>query len=103
MRASTEGKETDMAKEGDLKVWWIPQLPGKAFEVLVASVEEAKKLLNVLAEYDAFQFTNRIKGDYCNAGGLAVYEIELVDGMGRGDWVDWSNEDGDSIDDLRRL
>jgi hypothetical protein len=94
----------EQPKEGDLKVWWIPQIPGKAFEVPVVSVDEAKKLLNVLGEYDAFQFNNRIKGDYCNAGGLVVYEIERIDGMDhRGDWVDWTNEDGDSIDDLRRL
>jgi hypothetical protein len=85
---------TDTAKEGDLQIWWIPQIPGKSFLVPVASVEEAMKLLDVLAEYDAFQFNNGIKGDYCNAGGLNVYE--------GGDWVDWSNEDGDSIDDLRR-
>jgi hypothetical protein len=85
---------TDTAKEGDLQIWWIPQIPGKSFLVPVASVEEAMKLLDVLAEYDAFQFNNRIKGDYCNAGGLNVYE--------GGDWVDWCNEDGDSIDDLRR-
>lgn len=90
-------------KEGDLKVWWIPQIPGKPFEVSVASVAEAQKLLDVLAQYDIFQFENKIKPDYCNAGGLVVYEIERVDGMDQhGDWVDWTNEDGDSIDDLRR-
>jgi hypothetical protein len=27
-----------------LKVWWIPQVPGKAFEMPVASIEEAKKI-----------------------------------------------------------
>lgn len=69
-----------MANEGDLKVWWVPQVPMKAFEVDVASVEEAAKLLNVLADYDAFQFENNVKPDYCNAGGLMRYED--------GDWYD---------------
>lgn len=87
-------------KEGDLQAWWIPQIPGKPFEVPVASVEEARKLLDVLAKYDAFQFENNIKPDYCNAGGLCVYEIERVDGMEhRGDWVDWCDEEtGDDVD-----
>lgn len=102
MTKAHDGASTEEAKEGDLKVWWIPQVPGKPFEVPVSSVEEAKKLLDVLAKYDAFQFENRIKPDYCNAGGLVVYEIERVDGMDqRGDWVDWYDEDGNGIDDLR--
>jgi hypothetical protein len=63
------------------KVWWIPQVPMKAFEVPVSSVDEAAKLLEVLAAYDAFQFENNIKPDYCNVGGLQVFED--------GEWVDW--------------
>lgn len=81
-------------KQGDMKVWWIPQIPGKPFEVPVDSLAEAMKLLDVLAQYDIFQFENRIKPDYCNAGGLVVFED--------GEWTDWCSEDGDDIDDLRR-
>jgi len=100
MRGNMDNNEP---KEGDLKVWWIPQIPGKPFEVPVESVAEAQKLLDVLAKYDIFQYENKVKPDYCNAGGLVVYEMERVDGMDhRGDWVDWTNEEGDSIDDLRR-
>lgn len=83
---------TELAKEGDLMVWWIPQVPGKRFEVPVASVQEAQKLLVVLADYDIFQYQNRIKPDYCNAGGLMIYED--------GEWTDWCDEDGNSVDDL---
>jgi hypothetical protein len=75
-----------------LKVWWIPQVPGAAFEVPVASVDEAKKILNVLADYDIFQYENRIKGDYCNAGGLLTLE--------GGEWVDWQDDDFRSIDEV---
>lgn len=74
-----------------LKVWWIPQIPGKRFEVPVASVGEALKILNVLADYDIFQFENRIKPDYANAGGLLVFED--------GEWTDWEDEYGNSIDE----
>lgn len=70
-------------KEGDLKVWWVPQVPMEAFEFPVSSTEEAAKFLNVLAEYDAFQMLNNVKPDYSNAGGLSVFED--------GEWVDWSN------------
>lgn len=67
-----------------MKVWWMPQVPMKAFEVPVTSVEEAAKVLNLLADYDAFQFENRVKPDYCNSGGLIVLED--------GEWVDWYDE-----------
>jgi hypothetical protein len=83
---------TATATKGGLRVWWIPQVPGKQFHVCVKSVDEAKLLLVVLADYDAFQFHNNIKPDYCNAGGL-----EEFDGA---DWCEWYNEEGDDIDVL---
>lgn len=79
-------------KEGDLKVWWVPQLPMKSFEVKVETLRDSKLLLKTLAEYDIFQLENKIKGDYCNTGGLLVFED--------GEWLDWQTADGDGIDDL---
>lgn len=79
---------------GQLRVWWIPQIPMKAFTVEVASLAEAKLLLNVLADYDTFQFENNIKPDYCNSGGLQVWHDD------ERDFIDWMNDEGDSIDDL---
>lgn len=73
------------AKEGDMKVWWIPQVPGTAFEVPVASAEQGAFLLSVLAEYDAFQLLTNIKPDYYNVGGLMVFED--------GEWCDWQCPD----------
>lgn len=81
---------TTEPKPGDLKVWWIPQVPGKPFEVPVATIDEAKKLLDVLAKYDDFQFANRIKPDYCNVGGLVVFED--------GAWLDWTDADGNDVE-----
>jgi len=60
--------------EGALKVWWIPQVPGKRFEVAVSTRAEGQRLMEVLASYDAFQYEHRIKPDYSNAGGLVVFE-----------------------------
>lgn len=67
--------------EGDLKVWWIPQVPMTPFEVAASSIDEAAKIMDVLADYDAFQFENHVKPDYCNAGGLSVFQD--------GEWVGW--------------
>jgi hypothetical protein len=74
-----------------LKVWWIPQVPMHPFEVEVRNLREAQLLLHVLADYDAFQFKNRVKPDYCNAGGVMVMED--------GEWVDWYDEET-GIDDV---
>jgi len=76
--------------KGDLRVWWIPQVPGKAFYVPVNSPQMAKKILDVLANYDLFQLKNNIKPDYSNVGGLHEF-----DGM---EWGDWCDEDGNDID-----
>jgi hypothetical protein len=84
-------QETD----GALCVWWIPQVPMKPFRVPVADIEQAKFLLSTLADYDAFQFENRVKGDFCNVGGLIVFED--------GEWCEWCDDDtGDDINDLMR-
>lgn len=75
-----------------LRVWWIPQVPGKPFHVEVAGVAEAKKLLDTLAKYDLFQFEHNIKPDYCNAGGLEI--------CNDGEWEEWEDANGESIERL---
>lgn len=62
------------------KVWWIPQVPGPRFEVHVFSPKEGAKVQEILAKYDQFQLDNRIKGDYCNAGGLIYSHSYLTKG-----------------------
>lgn len=83
---------------GDLRVWWIPQVPMKPFEVDVSSVEEGVKLMDTLADYDAFQFENKIKPDYCNAGGLWIWVAD--NGEDKPGWTDWW-DDETGIDDPR--
>lgn len=75
-----------------LQVWWIPQIPMKAFCVDVCSVAEGAKLMDVLADYDAFQFEHNVKPDYCNAGGLRQWG-EDIDGDGNPGWEDWYDEE----------
>jgi len=81
-------------KEGSLKIWWIPQVPMKPFFVEVESLQEAKKILKILAEYDLFQYKHRVKPDYCNVGGLSIFKD--------GEWVEWCDEEtGDNIDNYK--
>lgn len=89
---NTEGNDMQ------LRVWWIPQVPGKAFNVDVDSIREGAKLMSTLAAYDLFQYDNNIKPDYSNAGGLIMFDPEdKVDGPD-GSWVDWYDEET-NIDD----
>ncbi len=69
-------------------MWWIPQIPMKPFFVSVKDVAEGVKVMDVLANYDDFQFKNRIKPDYSNAGGLQHW-VEDCDGDGNEGWEDW--------------
>ena len=85
--------------EGELQVWWVPQVPGKPFEVSIEDAVQGVKIMDVLANYDDFQFKNNIKPDYCNAGGLRVWVLDS-DGYGTPGWEDWY-DDATGIDDPR--
>lgn len=87
-----------------LRVWHIPQVPMKAFFVDVASVEEGVKVMGILADYDAFQYENRIKPDYSNVNGLHLWdesltEQDLKDMELTDKWVDWFYEDDENYFD----
>jgi hypothetical protein len=70
-----------------LRVWWIPQVPMKAFYVPVNSLEEARLILDSFAAYDLFQFENRVRPDYANVGGLEMFDEEV------GEWTSWYDEE----------
>lgn len=78
-----------------LRVWWNPQVGSSCdtFYVPVKSVEEGKKVMDLLAAYDMFQLQNNIKPDFCNTGGLQVYNPEIAD------YEDWYLETGDDYFD----
>lgn len=81
----------DQPKNGDLRVWHIPQVPGPMFTVDVNSLEEGVKLVDTLCDYDQFQYKNKIKPDYANASGIERYEDDE-------DWfevdLEWEMENG---------
>lgn len=82
--------------EKKMRVWWMPQVPFRedtTFYIPVKTVEEAKKIMDTLAAYDCFQYNHNIKPDYCNCGGVQVYDEETQE------WNDWFYEDEDSFFD----
>lgn len=85
--------------DNDLRVRWIPQVPGKPFHAPVKDIEEAKLILRTLADYDLFQLFQNIKPNYSNAGGLEVYGLVNCTDYG---WSEWENDDGDDIDSVMR-
>ena len=76
-----------------MRVWWIPQVPMDPFYIDVVSVEDGVRIMDVLANYDKFQFENRIKPDYCNCGGIEVFDTEDTEDNPDGSWVSWIDEE----------
>lgn len=70
-----------------LRVSHYPQVPCKAFIVEVKDLAEAKKISDVLADYDLFQYNNLIKPDYANATVVEEFDEE------EGEWVSWSDDE----------
>lgn len=98
----------NLPNNGDLRIWWIPQVTmSDCFYVPVSTVLEGKLLLDTLARYDLFQLEHKIKGDYCNAGGLQMFSeediLEEEEGIESG-WTDWYDEEtGFDFDDWCRM
>jgi hypothetical protein len=82
-------------KPGDLRIWWVPQVPMKAFRVNVPDIKTAKLMLDAFAQYDLFQLAHKVKPDFCNAGGLECFSQD-----GDNEWCEWYDEEtGDTIDE----
>lgn len=86
-----------------LRVWWIPQLPMDCFYVDVKSIEEGVKILNVLADYDNFQFEHGVKPDYSNVGGLQVFDEKDLNDCPDGSWSDWCDPETGEDDPITWL
>ena len=76
-----------------LKIWHIPNIPGEAFEKEVKDIQEAIKLLDLLADYDLFLGELLI---YSNVQGLLVFNEDDQK------WEEWADDYGDTIDEYRK-
>lgn len=74
-------------KAKKLRLCHFPQLPCKPYIVEVKDLEEAKKVSDILAYYDLFQYENNIKSDYCNATILEEWDEDAQE------WNDWCDEE----------
>ena len=84
----------DETKKGQLRIWHFPNLGSKThFTQEVESVEEAKKILKILADYDL------ILGDLIdsNAQGLEIYVGTDVDYETNNGWEEWYDDEGNDI------
>lgn len=88
----SEGSKSEKSvttAEGTLRVWHVANPPRKPFALVVGSLEEAKRLLDTLANYDLY-LGDMI--DY-NAQGVEVFE--------NGEWLEWESADGDTFSEVR--
>ena len=76
-----------------LRVNHFPQILCEPFEVPVKDLEEARKIMGTLADYDYFQYDNKIKPDYSNVTILEQWNEEDQE------WEDWYDEET-GIDDV---
>lgn len=89
---------TNKKKYQKYRVWWIPQVGiWKTFFVPVESPEEGQKIIDLLSAYDCFEYNQRVKPDYCNTGGLQMFDEN------KNEWVDWYYEDDTSYYDSDEL
>lgn len=85
-------------EEGDLRVWYIHQCgSGEMFMRDVATIEEAKSILETIYDLANFLYESDELQDYCNGGGLEVYEPDDDGGF---EWCEWCDEDGRTIDEV---
>lgn len=83
----------ELKKEQRLRVWWIPHVGmDNGFSVEVRSLEQAILIENTLAQYDTFQFENKINSDYCNVGGVEIYVGDRPE-FEREEWTSYFNND----------
>lgn len=79
----------------DLRVYYIPQIPMNAFEVDVPDLATALLVLDALRTFSYFEYANRVKPDYADAGGIQRYEEDIDDGY------DWFDVDDDELEPYR--
>lgn len=78
--------------EGDIQIWYIPQIPGKPYTVNVLSRDlgEAYRILDAIIGLSIFEFENKVKPDYADAAGICRWES---DGDGGFNWYEVDEEE----------
>lgn len=95
----TDKSSGNEPKEGDLRVWYLHQIGGsnKVFYKKVDSPDQAELLLASIYDLAIFLEENNYIPDFCNQGGLEVWES---DGNGGFEWCEWYDDTGADISEL---
>lgn len=80
-------------KEGDLRVWHIPQVPGLPFNASITSIEDGRRIIVILDEYDRFQYRNNIKPEYISVNGIQRYSEDIDGELGGAGWIDIDDDE----------
>lgn len=82
-----------------LRINWYPQIPCKPFHIPIQTVAEGTKIMAILADYDQFQYQQKIKPDYANTGTIQIFDPNDHTDSPNGSWIDHNEDDEDDEDD----
>ena len=85
-----ERKLNSDPKEGDLRIYHIPNPPHRGFEMDVRSPRHAYEVLSVIWAYDNYLGDELV---YMNVSGLLVFEDS--------EWIEWHNDEDQDFDEWR--
>jgi hypothetical protein len=91
-----DGVDANTPPKVEFRVWWMPQVPMEPFLFPVPTMEAAQMLCDALAQYDRFQFDNKVKPDYSNAGGASWRHPKLTGG----EWWDFDPDVPDEYEEV---
>lgn len=84
----TEFDMTGTPQEGDLRVWYIPQLPSKPFIFPVPDIDTALIVSDAIVGLSIHEFENNIKPDYSDALGIERFEDGVWCELDEEEWHD---------------
>lgn len=76
------------------RVYYIPQVPMKAFTVEVTGLDAAQLLLDTIIKFSIFEFENKVKPDYSDACGIERWEEDSETGW---DWFELDEDEQEEI------
>lgn len=73
----------------EFRMWYIPQIPMPPFTREFDTAREAQAALDLIFAFSFFEFENRVKPDYTDAGGIEIWDEDAAEW---GDYDDFEDE-----------
>lgn len=80
-------KQSNEKSSKKLRLVHYPQIPCEPYIVHVDSLQEAHKIMNVIANYDLFLLEHNHRPDFSNAIVLETFDVD------ENEWVDWYDDE----------